>query len=681
MSYKKIVYLLVSFFIFGNASIFSQDIIDNTKPRKQFSIISQQKKNDRLWELCSKTEPTSSDIAELNILINSGADVNYIKNNKSWNLLYQTIYRQKGFFAEILCKAGCDVNYIYKEYATNYKTSEKYVYKENCLVYFALDHKIDFSIIKTIIESGSSLNFVDIKNEKNILTIALYREYKKDDILYLLEKGATVQIKLPPNQKICPVQQPVIDAVKTGDIDFVKEFIKHGARLDVYSKSGCGCCLNAAAISGNIKMVQFCLDNGCNFYDIPDTMWSPLDYALINENEELVKFFKEKGLNINHINKAVGNTIIGQELYWADENFSYDYNYRKADLSSCFFALKMGIDPLIKDCYKNTLISQAINKAKEYPFNCDPYISFAKQAIEIAKTNGYSPDIRELIIINDTENLKKVIQTYKVNDNEDLFYYATTANSNDCLQILFDAGLYPKKDAIIQNIKSGDLKTLEFYYKNNVDFNSFDNNSMSIFTSIVIHNDDIKKCISYILSHGYDINKNVLDYNKTPLPNLCYFAKSTYYDMMEILIQNGADVNISYGKEQNTPLMESLSSSKCTELLLENGADPFAKDIDGNTIFDMDYYNNSRRVIQKYFIKYYENKTYAATDNLNIREYDSPSANLIDTIKKGTKVKITNVGRYYTIDGIKSFFVKIEYSNAKGKNEGWCFAGYLEQIQ
>lgn len=679
MKCKKLSIFFIFSLILISQNLFSQNIRNNIKPQNNFSKLTQFQKDERLWELCSKSSPDAHDYAEFNLLVKAGADINYIQDGSSWNLLYETIYFQNGFFVEKLCEAGCDVNFIYRRYEKENDTSKKNISDEQCLVYFAFDQNIDFSIIQTLVEYGSPLSFIDVKNQNNILAKAFEENYSKEEILYLLQRGATPLVKNTSRGKISPLRQPILYAVKTGDIEFVKAFLNHGAKLDVYSEYTCGCALNAAVYSNNIAMVQFCLDNGCSPKSIPDTMWSPLDYAISNRNYKMVELFKNNGLDINRINKSTGETTVMTALEWSDYDFTD--SYRQADLSTCYFALQMGIDPLVKNSKGKTIIKQAISKAYDnslYNTNCNTYLLFAQECIKVAKENGYIPDLLESIIINDPEDFNIAIKKLKKKElNFDPFFYEALTLKGDCVQLLFDNGFTPTKNAIFQNIYSGNLEALKVFYSNGVDFNNFESDGKSYFSQFIYYTLTSKSeaCIEYILTHGYDINKIILDDDNNEFTSLGYFS-SRSSALTRIFIKSGADLNLSFGNEKHTPLMEALNTDKKNALyLLEAGADIFAEDIYGETIFDNNNYDTD--TVINYLKTSYSSKKIKTTNNLKIRDKDSVDSNLIDGIKQGTSVKFIALGNYDIIDGIKNFWIKIEYKVANSTRQGWCFAGYL----
>ncbi|MCR5284553.1 MAG: SH3 domain-containing protein, partial [Treponema sp.] len=80
-------------------------------------------------------------------------------------------------------------------------------------------------------------------------------------------------------------------------------------------------------------------------------------------------------------------------------------------------------------------------------------------------------------------------------------------------------------------------------------------------------------------------------------------------------------------------------------------------------------------------------KVMTCNDNLRLRSQEATSSSVITTMQKGTKVKILQLGKAETIDGINSNWVQVEIlTGAKDKDgkeikpgtTGWCYGGYLE---
>ena len=82
-----------------------------------------------------------------------------------------------------------------------------------------------------------------------------------------------------------------------------------------------------------------------------------------------------------------------------------------------------------------------------------------------------------------------------------------------------------------------------------------------------------------------------------------------------------------------------------------------------------------------------QNKTMTVTENLKLRSGKATTSDILTVLQAGTRVKILEVGKAETIDGISSNWVQVEVqAGAKDRDGktitkgtvGWCFGGYLE---
>ena len=80
------------------------------------------------------------------------------------------------------------------------------------------------------------------------------------------------------------------------------------------------------------------------------------------------------------------------------------------------------------------------------------------------------------------------------------------------------------------------------------------------------------------------------------------------------------------------------------------------------------------------------NKNMLVTENLKLRSGEATTTSVLTVMQAGTKVKILQLGKAETIDGINSNWVKVEVisgrdrdgKDIKKKTTGWCYGGYLK---
>ena len=98
-------------------------------------------------------------------------------------------------------------------------------------------------------------------------------------------------------------------------------------------------------------------------------------------------------------------------------------------------------------------------------------------------------------------------------------------------------------------------------------------------------------------------------------------------------------------------------------------------------------YDGSKKTVAVQSTNVSKNKTMTATENLKLRSAEATTSDVITVMYAGTKVKILEVGKAETIDGISSNWVKVKVQSG-GKDRdgktitkgtvGWCFGGYLK---
>ena len=82
-----------------------------------------------------------------------------------------------------------------------------------------------------------------------------------------------------------------------------------------------------------------------------------------------------------------------------------------------------------------------------------------------------------------------------------------------------------------------------------------------------------------------------------------------------------------------------------------------------------------------------KNKTMTVNENLKLRSGEATSTQVLSVMAAGSKVKILELGKSETIDGIPSNWVKVEVqkgakdrdgNSIKAGTVGWCYGGFLE---
>lgn len=145
----------------------------------------------------------------------------------------------------------------------------------------ALKEKVDLTIV-----NKWGLTPLDVaKTLKNNVTLIAFKDKDIGDNIILKEENR-LPIKL-------------IEAIKEGELEKIKELFKAGADVKGVDNSG-NTCLHHAACVKNINVFNFILekakDNGVDLKAPNKAGSTPLDMAIYNENENVIEAFEKNGI-------------------------------------------------------------------------------------------------------------------------------------------------------------------------------------------------------------------------------------------------------------------------------------------------------------------------------------------------------------------------------------------------
>lgn len=175
---------------------------------------------------------------------------------------------------------------------------------------------------------------------------------------------------------------------------------------------------------------------------------------------------------------------------------------------------------------------------------------------------------------------------------------------NELVEELTTAVMQGNLDQILRLIQAG------------VDINAFDSDGNTALLPAVYHGK--VEIVRILLQHGADPNKNEDDSSMTPLwasaryieAAKASFAGKGFYpeegeaiqiEIMQLLLQAGADVNLTKDPCGVTPLMVAVDSqsSKAVRVLLEAGAEVSSKDTSQRTALDRAIKNQDNKIVQQ----------------------------------------------------------------------------------
>ena len=168
------------------------------------------------------------------------------------------------------------------------------------------------------------------------------------------------------------------------------------------------------------------------------------------------------------------------------------------------------------------------------------------------------------------------------------------------------------------------------------------------------------------------IGKYFVDTNKSTLWEIKNLVKGDYCNLNNVYWPRHADGTSDFDKAKKAPLVK-----------LATNFESLPSDISKN--------NKTTVTIQPLkessSVNVAKDKTMTVKENLKLRSGEATSTQVLAVMQVGTKVKILELGKAETIDGINSNWVKVEVqSDAKDRDGkpiktgtvGWCYGGYLK---
>ncbi|MCQ2583294.1 MAG: SH3 domain-containing protein [Treponema sp.] len=256
----------------------------------------------------------------------------------------------------------------------------------------------------------------------------------------------------------------------------------------------------------------------------------------------------------------------------------------------------------------------------------------------------------DLLIKNDRENIKNIqpsgysnYQKTKSEYDEDYLIRISNVQTQDIFNILMNIrDLFNSCSLYLEKIeKSNDGYILSaivddwYMHDSKVSYSAGD----SLVLNIKTDGDYL-----YISHEGGELLGTFVSANQDTINEIQSFLKTNLYDKTSITFPRHADGTCDY---------DGSSIVKQTSLPLTNVA---------------------------------PNKVMTVSENLKLRSAEATSSNVLTVMSARTKVKVLELGKAETIDGINSNWVKVEVISGKDRDgnklksgmAGWCYGGYLE---
>ena len=206
-------------------------------------------------------------------------------------------------------------------------------------IYMGWDPDETESVAK-LLENGDAVNTLD-ENNRTPLVYAVRRD-SEADVKMLLEYGANINY----GNKNVDCNYPIIEASIRNNTKMVKMLVEKGADMNVRDFEENLTPLHFACGDGNEELVKFFLDKGVDVNSNTDDGPTALMTACINENTNIVQMLIDNGANINW-KDSDGVTAINQASF-----------REKPEIVSLL--LDNGADANIKDRWGDTALTKAI---------------------------------------------------------------------------------------------------------------------------------------------------------------------------------------------------------------------------------------------------------------------------------------------------------------------------------
>ena len=247
--------------------------------------------------LCVALQRNYFDIADL--LLEKGAEIDFI-DSQSFTPLLHTIHKGHVEIVEYLASMGANVNLeipVKKwtplgnavchghleivKILIDYGASPNRPFKDKPLVYFAVKYGYT-DVLKYLLESGARL------------TVSY--QYEGEPLIHLALKNGHFEVAKCLVENNYPIESldkhyttPLMQAVKSGDVEIVEFLISQGAKVNYKNPFNKRTALGIASSIGQIEIAKILIKHGASIQS------QNIKMAIFNEHYDLAKFLISKG--------------------------------------------------------------------------------------------------------------------------------------------------------------------------------------------------------------------------------------------------------------------------------------------------------------------------------------------------------------------------------------------------
>ncbi len=353
-------------------------------------------------------------------------------------------------------------------------------------------------------------------------------------------------------------------AVKSGDIEKVKEFLEQGTDINAKDENG-QTSLYIAVNNDNKETVKLLIDKGADVNAKNEDGQTPLD-IILNRNRiqisrnpnhaEIRDLLIANGAEILSIHAAVQSGDLGQVKEFLEQGI--DINSKNSDGDT---ALHIAVDRDYNDVAKLLIDKGADVNAKDKRNETPLYNAIYNSNKDLVS-----------LLVN-----KGADVNFSASEGDSILYEAIWMDDFDIVKILVDNGAkYDVKDkdgltALYEAISQGSMDMVKLFISKGID-------KYSIHMAACAG--DLAKVQEFI-EQGTAVDAN----DAAGWTALVWAVNAGQTDVAEFLINNNANVNVKYGRQNQSLLHSAIQtdSVKLIELLIEKGINVNVKNRAGQT--------------------------------------------------------------------------------------------------
>ncbi|QRM15323.1 ankyrin repeat protein [Mudlarkpox virus] len=369
----------------------------------------------------------SQDITYTKWLLKNGYSPNGGSRNFVYKPLFYAIMSKNKKLIEVLLDYGANVNDV-----------SCYLPKTSIGLYHALD---DIDITKLLLEHGADVNLLDPDSGMSPLHESVERDLYEVAKL-LLSEGANINIR-----SSIVGYTPVHLAVKLKRLKILRLLLDHGADVTVRSViyGYTPLHISAKLETNSIEMTNCIILYNPNINAMDDYEKTPLHYAILRQDTQLIKLLMRNGADINFKNKYKRNILFSALL--------------TLDVDFIIYLLKLGSDVNIVDIFGETPFTVLLHRRFILSFVIKVLVYHMVVLYynnhEVEKQIGFKINMKKI-------NSVSILRSYKEKAENDISTMLNFKLSRE--YTLLDLFKYGRNNIVCRFYNHYAIHTFEYYF-------------------------------------------------------------------------------------------------------------------------------------------------------------------------------------------------------------------------